>query len=180
VTVGGSRLGADGGGAVVLAVGFLTLGARLLGLRLTPRTLAAIAGAALGAVLLFVLLDAATGGSSHVTDAVVHDPGDLLGTAAHRVHVSAAGAVASVGAVLAVAVSVVGLAWLATRRPRDAVLDALLVALAASLLVNDTPTDVLGFGAVGALGVYAWAAVARTPGARLKSPPSSPKEPESR
>jgi hypothetical protein len=180
VTVGGSRLGADGGGAVVLAVGFLTLGARLLGLRLTPRTLAAIAGTALVAVLLFVLIDAATGGSSHVTNAVVHDPGDLLGTAAHRVHVSAAGAVASIGAVLIVVAAIAALAWLATRRPRDAVLDALLVALAASLVVNDTPTDVLAFGAIGALGVYAWAAVARTPRATLRSPPSSLKEPETR
>jgi hypothetical protein len=60
------------------------------------------------------------------------------------------------------------------------VLDALLLALVASLLVNDTPTDVLAFGAVGALGVYAWGAVARTPRATLRSPLFPPKEPESR
>ncbi|HJU47813.1 MAG TPA: c-type cytochrome, partial [Gaiellaceae bacterium] len=38
----------------------------------------------------------------------------------------------------------------ATRRPRDAVTDALLAALAVSLLVNDTPSDVLAAGAAGA------------------------------
>jgi hypothetical protein len=37
------------------------------------------------------------------------------------------------------------------------VLDALLVALAISLLVNDTPTDVAGYGGLSALLLWAWA-----------------------
>ena len=39
----------------------------------------------------------------------------------------------------------------ATRRPRRPLTDALLVALAVSLVVNDTPGDVLGMGAVAAV-----------------------------
>ncbi len=39
------------------------------------------------------------------------------------------------------------LAWVATRRPRRPVTDALLVALAVSLVVNDTPGDVVAVGA---------------------------------
>ena len=39
------------------------------------------------------------------------------------------------------------LAAIALRARRDAVLDAFLVGLAVSLLVNDTPSDVLGMGA---------------------------------
>ena len=49
------------------------------------------------------------------------------------------------------------LVWLAFRRPRLAVLDALLVALAISLFVNDTPTDVAGYGGLSALLLWAWA-----------------------
>jgi hypothetical protein len=36
------------------------------------------------------------------------------------------------------------------------VLDALLVALAVSLVVNDTPTDVAGWGVLSALVLWAW------------------------
>ena len=54
------------------------------------------------------------------------------------------------------AVSVAGLLWLALRKPRLPVLDALLAALAVSLLVNDTPTDIAGLGALSALVLWAW------------------------
>jgi hypothetical protein len=36
------------------------------------------------------------------------------------------------------------------------VLDALLVALAVSLLVNDTPTDIAGLGGLSAIVLWAW------------------------
>jgi hypothetical protein len=36
------------------------------------------------------------------------------------------------------------------------VLDALLVALAVSLLVNDTPTDIAGLGVLSGLALWAW------------------------
>ena len=45
---------------------------------------------------------------------------------------------------------------LALLRPRLAVLDALLVGLAVSLLVNDTPTDIAGLGALSALVLWVW------------------------
>jgi hypothetical protein len=54
-----------------------------------------------------------------------------------------------------------GLVWLATRRARFAVLDAALVAVAVSLVVNDTPTDVAAFGALSCGALY----VARRVGA---------------
>ena len=43
---------------------------------------------------------------------------------------------------------------LALQRPRSALLDAYLVALAVSFLVNDTPTDVAGYGGFAALGLW--------------------------
>jgi len=43
------------------------------------------------------------------------------------------------------------LALVAARRPHTPGTDALLVALAVSLLVNDTPSDVLGIGAAAAI-----------------------------
>ena len=46
-------------------------------------------------------------------------------------------------------------------RPRVAALDALLVALAVSLLVNDTAVDVFGFGALGCAVVWTWGRLAQ-------------------
>ena len=41
--------------------------------------------------------------------------------------------------------------WVATRRPRVRIVDALLVGLAVSLVANDTPQDVLFWGAISAV-----------------------------
>jgi hypothetical protein len=49
---------------------------------------------------------------------------------------------------------IAGLVVLALQRPRSALLDAYLVALAVSFLVNDTPTDVAGYGGLAALGLW--------------------------
>ena len=100
---------------------------------------------------------AATGGSSHVTDAVGGGPGSLAGDLAHRVHLSAASVASTWNNALFFAASVAALVWLAFRRPRPPVLEALLAALAVSLVVNDTPTDVAGWGALSALVLWAWA-----------------------
>jgi hypothetical protein len=156
VVVGASRTGADGGGALVLAVGLLVLAFRLRGLALTPRRLAVVAGAAVALALGLVAIDAALGGSSHVTRAVGGGPGSLAGDLAHRLHVSYAGATNSWGAGLTFLVGVAGLAVLATRRPRLAAVDACLLALAVSFLVNDTPTDVAAFGALGCWSLRVW------------------------
>jgi hypothetical protein len=159
LVVGAAATGADGAGGIVLVAGFLTLGVRIAGLRLTVPRLAAIAVGAVAAAVGFVGLDAALGGSSHVTRAVRGGPVHLVGLFLHRLHVSAAGVVASVGAGTLFAVGLAVLVVLATRRPRPAPLDALLVALGVSLLVNDTPTDVVFYGAFAGLALWIWARI---------------------
>jgi len=147
--IGASRIGADGGGLVVFLAGFLVLGLRL---RKVPaaRAVAATAVAA-AAALALVGIDAATGGSSHITDAVGGGPGALLDDLGRRLHLSGAAIVSTWNAAFFTALGVAALAWLALHRPPAPVFDAFLAALAVSLVVNDTPTDVAGYGALSAL-----------------------------
>ena len=152
--VAASRIGADGGGLVVYLAGFLVLGLRVG--RVPALRAAAATAVAAGAALLLVGIDAATGGSSHVTDAVGGGPGSLAGDLAHRVHLSAASVGSTWNNALLFSASVAVLVWLTLRRPRLPVLDALLAALAVSLVVNDTPTDVAGWGVLSALVLWAW------------------------
>jgi hypothetical protein len=163
--IAASRVGADGGGLVVYLAGFLVLWLRLQ--QLPARRAALATAAAAGAALLLVGIDAATGGSSHVTKAVGGGPGTLLGDLGHRLHVSAAGVVQTWNAALLFALGVVGLVVLARLRPRRPLLDAYLVALVVSLLVNDTPTDVMGWGGLAAVGLWLFARSEETAG-RLK------------
>jgi hypothetical protein len=156
IVVGASRLGADGGGVLVFGSGYLFLWLRLRAVALTPRNLALAAGALVAGGLVLVGLDAALGGSSHVTRAVGGGPGDLLGELAHRWHVSLDGFVSSWQATLIISVSLGVLAWLAVRRPRFATLDAVLVALAVSLIVNDSPRDVASYGALVSAALRLW------------------------
>ncbi len=156
VTVGWSRAGADGGGVVVLLAGLGVLALRLRAGRIGLRGLALVAAAAVAAAVAFAAVDAATGGSSHVTRAVGGGPGSLAGDLGHRLHVSWAGATSSWKTVLVVVGCLAALVWLGTRQPRRATVDAFLAALAVSLLVNDTPTDVLGFGALACASLVAW------------------------
>jgi hypothetical protein len=152
--VASSRVGADGGGLVVYLAAFLALGLRL---RRPEATRAAVAVAlAAGAALALVGIDAATGGSSHVTEAVGGGPGSLLGDLGHRLHLSGASIASTWNNALLFALGISALVWLALRRPRLAVLDALLVGLAVSLVVNDTPADVAGYGALSALVLWTW------------------------
>lgn len=153
--VAASRMGADGGGLVVYLAGFLVLGLRVA--RMPALRAAAATAVAAGAALLLVGIDAATGGSSHVTDAVGGGPGALAGDLAHRVHLSTASVASTWNNALFFTVSVAALVWLVFQRPRPPVLEALLVALAVSLVVNDTPADVAGWGALSALVLWAWA-----------------------
>jgi hypothetical protein len=153
--VAASRVGADGGGLVVYLAGFLVLWLRL---QHAPARRAVVAvAAAAGLALLLVGVDAATGGSSHVTDAVGGGPGSVLGDLGHRLHISVAALGAAFHTALLFALGVVGLVVLALQRPRSALLDAYLVALAVSLLVNDTPVDVAGYGGLAALGLWLFA-----------------------
>jgi hypothetical protein len=156
VTVGASFAGADGGGVVVLLAGFLFLWLRLLRVPLTARNLVLVAVAVVGLGLALVGIDAALGGESHVTRSIGGGPDQLAEDIADRLQASANGVVSSWHSAAVIAVSIPVLVWLALRRPRYLVLDALLVALAVSLLVNDAPREVSGFGALSALALRYW------------------------
>jgi hypothetical protein len=160
VTVAGNRFGADGGGAIVLAAGFAFLALLLAHARKTA-TVVAIAGAAVVTAGLLAF-DIATGASSHVTRAVEDGPGELAGDLVDRVAISyervAAHwyvAVLVLGGIAALTVLAVRSARSAEPLARRAVPLALAAALATSLVVNDSPTDVV------LVGLAAYAAVHR-------------------
>jgi mono/diheme cytochrome c family protein len=156
VAVAGNRFGADGGGLLVLLAGFGVLALRLRAVRLTAeRAVVLTAGLAVVALAL-VGLDAALGGSSHVTNALGDGPGELADDLADRVRLSWARVTGSWGPAVGALAGLAGLVWIGTRRRRSAVTDALLAALAVSLVVNDTPSDVLGAGVAAAFAVYRW------------------------
>jgi mono/diheme cytochrome c family protein len=148
--VAGSRFGADGGGLIVLLAAYATLLLRTTGARLGAARLAVVAAGAVALGLVLVGVDAALGGSSHVTHAVGDGPGALLGDLADRLEISARRTFDAFGPAFAALASLVVLVFVATRRPRGPLTDALLVGILVSLFVNDTPGDVLGMGAVGA------------------------------
>jgi hypothetical protein len=150
VAIGGNRFGADGGGLVVLIVAYLVLALRLRGTRPTPRLAAAICAGAVALALGVLALDALTGGESHVTRSVGDGPTALAGDLADRIELSVRRTAASPGAVLVVVAGLGLLVWIVARGPRRPLPDALLAALAVSLLVNDTPADVLAVGAAAA------------------------------
>jgi len=158
VTVGGNRFGADGGGIVVLSAAYLVLLLRLQGRRPTWRLATVVVTGAVALALVLLALDAATGGSSHVTTAVGDGPAALVADVADRLELSVRRTLASAGAGLVVLGSLAVLGLVATRSRRGPVLDAFLAGIVVSLLVNDTPADVLGAGAAIAV------ALARDPG----------------
>jgi cytochrome c551/c552 len=163
VTVAWSKAGADGGGLIVYAAALAVLMLRLSPARVTWRR-AALAGACV-VVLAFALvgIDAALGGSSHVTHAVGGGPGSLLGDFGHRLHISWASATKSSYNIALFLASAALLVWIGTRTPRHAGVDAMLVALVVSLLVNDTPVDVIGLGALGCLALLRFESVDSRP-----------------
>jgi hypothetical protein len=156
IVVGASRLGADGGGVLVFGAGYLFLWLRMREVALTARNLALAAGAAVVAGLVLVGLDAALGGSSHVSRTLGDGPGALAGELAHRWRVSLDGFVSAWHATVIISASLAVLAWLALRKPRSTVVDAVLVALAVSLLVNDSPRDVASYGALACAALRFW------------------------
>jgi hypothetical protein len=151
IAVGWSKAGADGGGLVTYAAGYAMLALRRFG-RITPRRVAVAVAVVLAGGLLLVALDAAAGGSSHVTHAI---GGGLPGDLAHRWRVSYDGATRSVGAFIMFASGVALLVFVALIRPRPPLVDAMLVALVVSFIVNDTPQDVALWGALGAISLLA-------------------------
>ena len=157
VLVGWSRAGADGGGLLVVTAAFAVLLARLTRVRLTPARLVLGVAGVLAVGLAIVGLDALLGGSSHVTDAVGGGPGTLLDDLDRRLRISWAGATSAGHTAFLCLLSLGGLAWLGIRGRKQPAIAAMLVAIGVSLLVNDTPVDVLGYGALGCLALTAWA-----------------------
>lgn len=157
--VGWSRAGADGGGIVVVLVSLGVLWVVRERRRVTAARVALAAVTVVAVALALVGLDALTGGSSHVTDAVGGGPGSLLRDLGHRLRISWEGVTATTQATVAAAATFCALLGVGLSRPRIAVVDALLAGLIASLLVNDTPTDVLAYGALAVAALGAWAIV---------------------
>jgi hypothetical protein len=156
VTVGASFAGADGGGVLVFAAGYLFLWLRLRDVPLTARNLALAGAVVVGVAVALVGIDAALGGSSHVTRSLGGGPLEVLGDMAHRLRLSADGLVSSRDSALIIGASLPVFAWVASRRPRFATVDAVLVAVAVSLLVNDSPRDVAGIGALSCAALRIW------------------------
>jgi hypothetical protein len=148
VTIGSSYAGADGGGIVVLMVAFGVLAARMYDVRFTVKRVVLGGLAVIAGVAALVGLDAASGGSSHVTHAFRLGPVSLAGELAHRVHISAASVTSSWMDGIVFTVSVVAMVILWMRPPRFPAGDALLAGVAVSLLVNDSPRDVASAGAL--------------------------------
>jgi hypothetical protein len=141
VTVGGSQFGADGGGVLVLLAAYAVLVLSRYGA--TRRTL--VAAGVVSAVLVVAL---AAGGGSHVTDALGSGPAGLVEDFWRRLRLSWLRATAGWGVGLLVGCGIAALALLALRERRP-VLTAYLAALAVSLLVNDSPNDVIVAGLAG-------------------------------
>lgn len=163
VAIGWSKAGADGGGILVFATALGVLALRLRRLSLSPRRLAFVAVTVVVVGLAFVGLDAALGGSSHVTQVVGSGPDSLLGSLGHRLHLSWTAATDQWQHVLPFLSCLAALVLMGTMRPRRATVDALLAGLAVSLLVNDTPVDVIGLGALGCLVLLRWESVDSRP-----------------
>jgi hypothetical protein len=185
VTVAGNRFGADGGGAIVLAVGFTLLAVLLAGLR--GKRLAVALGIAAAVAAGLIALDAAIGPSTHVTRALDSGPSGLADDLRDRValswdRVSQQGDIAAVVAVCLPVLVILVVRLIRSDAPmtRRALPLAFAAALAASLVVNDSPNDVLTAGLVGYVVVEAvmlrdrCAALSPSPGSSPVSSSSLP------
>jgi hypothetical protein len=151
-----NRLGSDGGGAIVVGVAFALLGVCMAGAR--PRyALPALAGAGL-IVLGLANLDAASSTPDHLRGALQGGITGLMNVAANRVPLAYSRMIEQwwllVPLFFAVTVGILAARLTATRHERAAVL-ALLGALVASLLVNDSPGPVMIGGLTALFGVEA-------------------------
>jgi cytochrome c551/c552 len=157
VTIGWSKAGADGGGLVVFASALAVLFLRLRAAPLTWRRTALAGAAAVALVFALIGIDAALGGSSHVTHAV--GSGSLVGDFGQRLHLSwesVTRAWYSIALFLGCLAVLVGIA---RRKPRQPGVDAMLVAVLVSLFVNDTPVDVILLGTLGCLALWRFESV---------------------
>jgi hypothetical protein len=88
-----------------------------------------------------------------VTERVADGPGALAHEFAHRMSSSWHGATATPGRALLCVLCFGALVWVAAQRPRYRIVDAFVVAIAVSLVANDTPQDVLLWGALTGVGL---------------------------
>jgi hypothetical protein len=142
-TIAENRLGADGGGAVVLGVAFAILAVGML--RARPWMAVPALGIAALVVLALLNVDAATSSPDHLRGALSGGAGGLANVVAHRVPLSYARVAEQwylVFPLLALAALIVrSRRWPATR-DRRALVTAFAAAVIASLLVNDSPGPV--------------------------------------
>ncbi len=159
-----NRFGADGGGAIVLGVALAVLGARLF--RLGVRGFVGLLGSTALAVLWIVSRGLAQPGPNHLRSAFAHGGGGLLASLESRVPLSYMPALHAwelvLPLLLVLAVSF-GFAWRAARQrsTRDVLL-AFGVAIATSLLVNDSAAYELAAG-IAVVGAFARFAPAPAP-----------------
>lgn len=142
-----SRLGADGGGALVLTAGYCALAAALLprGRRLRAAAIALAGAAALVAAAV------AVGPSTHVTESIGDGPSALAAELGERIRLSWLRASERWEIALIVCGSIAALGVLVARGPRPPLAVAFAVAIAVSLVVNDSPREVAVGGVVGYL-----------------------------
>ncbi len=166
VAIAGSRFGADGGTGIVLCVAFAVLAVELSEARRRAVVAAVIVAAAAGAVVIG--LDAATGASSHLTDAIGGGPGSFAADLGDRVVLSWERAtetwyLAALVAAAAILLVVLVVRLLRSELPRllRAIPLSLAVAVGVSLLVNDSPLDVVAVGLVAYIATQAY--VSRDP-----------------
>jgi cytochrome c551/c552 len=159
VTIGWSKTGADGGGLVVYATALAVIALHLRGIRFGARSLVAATGAVAALVLAFVGLDAALGGSSHVTHAFGTGLGSMLGDLGRRLHLSYLSVTSSWSHGVEFLVSVGILVAIAAWSRRSPLVRAFVAAIVVSFVVNDTPLDIAFLGALGCWALARWDSV---------------------
>jgi hypothetical protein len=175
-----NRLGADGGGAIVLGVALAVLGTRLF--RLGTRGFVALLGSAAVAVLWIVSRGLAQRGPNHLRSAFSDHGAGLLASLESRVPLSYLPALQAwelVLPLLLVLAAAFAVAWRAAKEQstRDVLL-AFAVAIVTSLLINDSAAYELAAG-IAVVGAFARFAPAPAPApARARVPLHAKLEPE--
>jgi hypothetical protein len=180
-TIAENKLGADGGGAIVVGVAFAVLAVQLLGARL--RYTVPALGVTGFIVFCLVNIDAAASGPDHLRGALRGGVDGMVSVAANRVPLAYARMLEQwwllVPALAALLIAAAVIRTAETRADR-AVAAALLGGLAASLLVNDSPGPVMigGLAAVLAIeGGLVHRTVTLPVLRRLTAPVALPQEP---
>ena len=161
VTIAGSRFGADGGTAVVLVIAYGVLASELAEARRRVMVVVAAAGAA--AVAALIAVDALSGASSHLTSAIGGGAGGFAADLRDRIVLSWERSTEFWYLIVLVVAGALVLALLAVRLglsglPRSvrALPISLAVAVGVSLLVNDSPLDVIAIGLVSYVAAQAY------------------------